>query len=85
MRRINLCDGKYTIINDLDNGGEFKALRYGEEWRNLTGDKLVLALFEELEKARDEAEYWQKQYFALCERTADIDNKVKQQEKGNVN
>ena len=43
MKEIELCDGKYTIIYN-DNPHEFKALRYGEEWRDLTGDNLVLAL-----------------------------------------
>lgn len=52
-RMIELDDGKYTVINDLDVGGGFKALRHGEEWQNLAGDKLILALFHELEKAKN--------------------------------
>jgi len=36
--RISLDDGKYTYI--LDRDGQ-RALRYGEEWRNLVGDKFV--------------------------------------------
>jgi len=34
--RIELHDGKYTVIL-VDNGKEFKALRYGEEWKDLVG------------------------------------------------
>jgi hypothetical protein len=44
MIKIELEDGKYTIISELENGGGLTALRYGEEWRNLAGDKLILAL-----------------------------------------
>lgn len=42
MDVITLCDGKYVVQHD--NGMNFKALRYGEEWRSLTGDGLVLAM-----------------------------------------
>lgn len=59
MRKIDLYDGKYTIINDLENGGGLKALRYGEEWRNLAGDNLILALFQELEEAKENIKMWQ--------------------------
>jgi hypothetical protein len=47
---VSVADGKYTVI--LPSGGGLKALRYGEEWRDLTGDNLVLAMayrIEELE------------------------------------
>ncbi|MFA5132600.1 MAG: hypothetical protein WC444_04760 [Candidatus Paceibacterota bacterium] len=48
-RKIDLCDGKYTIIIP-DNWGKekFECLRYGESWRDLTGDKMVAALCEEI-------------------------------------
>lgn len=58
MTKIDLLDGKYTIQHD--NGTNFKALRYGEEWRDLTGDGLMLALvkkIEELQKELDEANW----------------------------
>lgn len=35
-------NGKYTVQED--NGTNFKALRYGEEWRDLTGDSLILSM-----------------------------------------
>ncbi len=41
---------KYEIIEDINNG-VFKALRHGEEWRDLVGDKLILALFDKLQTA----------------------------------
>lgn len=44
---ITLLDGKYRIVANSDMTG-FRALRYGEEWRDLTGDKLVLALVHEV-------------------------------------
>jgi len=40
--RIDLEDGKYTYLLD-DIGGQ-QALRYGEPWRDLTGDKFVYGL-----------------------------------------
>lgn len=48
--KIDLCEGKYTYIR-YKNGGQ-KALRYGEEWRDLTGDNLVYWLVVELLQAR---------------------------------
>jgi hypothetical protein len=42
MERIKI-DNKYEVVIDWGNGG-IKALRYGEEWRNLNGDNLVLAM-----------------------------------------
>lgn len=54
--RIDLCDGKYTIIYDFKTGRS-ECLRYGNTWRQLAGDKMVLACFDEiveLRKQRDE-------------------------------
>lgn len=51
MIKIELEGGKYTIIHD--NGCGLKALRYGEEWRNLVGDNLVLAMTNEIERLRE--------------------------------
>ncbi len=47
-----ICDGKYTLIHE--NGKGLRALRYGEEWRDLTGDGMVLALVQEIESLRDD-------------------------------
>lgn len=39
--------GEYTVIHE--NGTNFHALRHGEQWRDLTGDNLVLALVSRIE------------------------------------
>lgn len=46
-RRISLYDGKYEIVHN-DNPYVFKALRYGKEWRDLTGDGMILTMFERI-------------------------------------
>lgn len=46
--KINFYDKKYTLV--LDEKGKLSALRYGEVWRDLTGDGLVLAMFNEISK-----------------------------------
>lgn len=53
--RLDICDGKYTLIIDMDTG-RAECLRHGEKWRDLVGDKMVLALFDELVEARYRAE-----------------------------
>lgn len=52
MTKIELCDGKYTVVDELNEGGRLYALRYGEEWRSLAGDQLVYAMFCEIERLR---------------------------------
>jgi hypothetical protein len=47
--RIDLENGKYTVIHE--NGSNLRALRYGEEWRSLTGDGLVLAMAHQITEA----------------------------------
>ena len=41
---IELDNGKYTIIYDENNQYPEKCLRYGAEWKNLTGDNLIFFL-----------------------------------------
>lgn len=53
MTEIELSDGKYRVVDELFDGGGFYALRYGEEWRSLAGDKLVYAMFCEIEYLRE--------------------------------
>ncbi len=45
--RIDLCDGKYTVIYDLDTG-RAECLHHGKTWRDLRGDKMVLAMFDRI-------------------------------------
>lgn len=56
--RIDLCDQKYTVVIDLP-AGKFEALRYGESWRNLSGDKLVLGLCDEITRLKAEVQQLQ--------------------------
>lgn len=57
--KINLCEGKYTLIND---SGKLTALRYGEYWdRDLTGDNLVYSLFVEAIRMREELDAFKSQ------------------------
>lgn len=53
MYKIDLSDDKYTIIEDLENG-RFEALRYGEEWRNLIGDNLILSLVQKVQELEEQ-------------------------------
>ena len=53
MAKIELDGGKYTVVNELSEGGGFYALRYGRVWSNLAGDKLALSMFHEIERLRN--------------------------------
>jgi len=44
---LSLCEGKYTIHFDLQTGRS-ECLHYGEPWRELHGDKLILAMFDRI-------------------------------------
>lgn len=63
MTRIDLLDGKYTVIHD--NGADLRALRYGEHWLNLSGNGLVLAMTQEIEDLREQNETLHRQIEAL--------------------
>ena len=50
---MKLLDGKYEIIlNQAPDDYQFKCLRHGEEWRDLVGDGMVLALVQTVEQLR---------------------------------
>lgn len=49
MSKITIND-KYAVVHD--NGMGLRAERYGEPWRDLTGDGLVLAMAQEIEDLR---------------------------------
>ncbi len=61
--RIDLEGGKYTFVND--GFGRISALRYGEPWRDLFGDKFVNALAQEVVRLKAEVEYRDKTILAL--------------------
>lgn len=48
MIKVSICDGKYTIIQDAS--GRTNVLRYGESWRDVTGDNVVLGAAYEIDK-----------------------------------
>lgn len=48
---VSVANGKYTLI--LPSEGGLHALRYGERWRDLTGDGMVLALVQEIAELRE--------------------------------
>lgn len=52
IQRIDVNDNKYTVGFD-EATGKLSAERYGEPWRDLTGDNLVYWLAMELQEARD--------------------------------
>jgi hypothetical protein len=55
MSKIQLDGGKYTVVSDK---GGLRALRNGQEWRDLSGDNLVyymLCRIEELTEAANRA------------------------------
>lgn len=70
---LSLNDGEYRVI--LDESG-LHALRYGQEWRSLTGDNLVLALASALDDARKEI----KQLRDIQLQLDDIRKKLKQEQ-----
>lgn len=50
--RVDVQDGKYTVVFDRESGA-LRAERYGAEWRDLTGDKLVYSLAAEVQRLRE--------------------------------
>lgn len=49
--KVTVYGGKYTFIQNKD--GSCEALRYGEKWRDLSGDGLTLALAQEIENLQE--------------------------------
>lgn len=58
MVKIDLNDGKYTYV--MDNGKQY-ALRYGEPWRDLCGDKFVYAMACMIQDLEDEVQSLRKE------------------------
>jgi hypothetical protein len=50
--RVDVENGKYTVVFEED--GRLHVLRYGEKWRDCIGDKLILALAQEIETLREQ-------------------------------
>lgn len=52
---ITLEGGKYTVIHQ--NGTNFRALRNGEPWRDLTGDGMTLALVQRIQELEEREQH----------------------------
>lgn len=50
-KQIELCDRKYKVVIDHDTR-TYEVLRHNEKWRDITGDKLILAMFDEIVELR---------------------------------
>lgn len=50
-RRMDVTVGEYHYIQYMDGGSE--VLRNGNGWRDVTGDKLILAMATEIENLRE--------------------------------
>lgn len=54
MERIKI-DDKYEVFVEFNkNNSIFEAKRYGESWRNLIGDNLILAMFYRIQELEEE-------------------------------
>lgn len=53
MYKLDLFDGEYTVVLNETEPYQFKALRYGEEWKSLTGDNLILALVYKIQELEE--------------------------------
>lgn len=51
MYELEIENGKYTFIN---NNGVVSIKRFGEAWRNESGDKALLCLLQHVEKLEEE-------------------------------
>ena len=61
---VSICDGKYIIIQAPT--GTTRVLRYGEEWRDVTGDNVIGGLAWELQEARERIKRLEEAGDALC-------------------
>jgi len=57
--KIDLYDGKYTYVCN-DDGSDQHVQRYGERWRDLTGDGFVLAMAHKIEEQQERIEELEK-------------------------
>lgn len=62
---VTVADGKYRVVQEAD--GILYALRYGEPWRALAGDNLVLALAQEVQALREKLAAVERAYNLLMD------------------
>ena len=49
--RMDFDDRKYSVVADEDG---MRALRYGDPWRDLTGDKMIFSMLYEANQLREQ-------------------------------
>lgn len=69
VKTITLGEGKYTIIYDKNSQYPVKCLRYGQDWKDLTGDNLIFYLCNKITE--------------LTERLADKEIEIEELEEAN--
>lgn len=69
VESVTVGEGKYTVRVHPD--GRMDALRYGEEWRELTGDGMVMALVHEIQSLRALLDHAERGTAAQAPRPAD--------------
>lgn len=74
MSEITVGDGKYTVSHN--NGVGLKALRNGEEWRELSGDGLVLSMVQRIEELEEQVKKTEgaRKLIEVCEKFMEDQN-----------
>jgi hypothetical protein len=71
----NFYDNKYTVT--FHNSGQLEALRYGDSWRELTGDGLVLAMLQDYDNLKQKSDIDSEQIESLLNEIAFLKNKLR--------
>lgn len=67
---------KYTVI--FHDSGKMEALRYGEDWRDLTGDGMVLAMLQDYHFLREQSDLADQQIECLMNEVEYLRDKLEQ-------
>lgn len=59
LNRISIND-EFEIINGFDDNQHyvFKCLRYGEDYRDIDSDPLIIAMLHKIQKLEDDIQYF---------------------------
>ena len=63
MINHTFSNGKYTVI--FHDNGKMEALRYGEEWQDLTGSGLILAMLQDYDFLKEQFDLQNQQLDSL--------------------
>ena len=69
---VMVGEGKYRVVAETGMQS-FRALRHGKEWRDLTGDGMVLALVQEIDQMRSALEESERRFLRIKENDGDIE------------